>query len=1175
MSKRMLIDAARPEETRVVVADGAQLEDYDVALASRPQIKGNIYLAKVVRVEASLQAAFVDYGHEKHGFLSFTEIHPDYFQIPVADREAIVARDSELARQEAEADELEDDGDDDIDAREPADELAADPVDEDEEQVADRESRSGRSRRRVSRRRSEKQRRAELYRNYRIQEVIRNGQLILVQATKEQRGTKGAVFSSYISLPGRYTVLMPNTPHSGGVSRKIGSPEDRKRLRKVVKDLEVADGMSVILRTVAKGRTRAEIRRDFDYVVSLWSDIREKTLNSVGASLVHKENDLVKRAVRDMYQSDVDEVIVAGEGAYRRAKEITKTLSPSKARHVKLYRGDLPFFHSYAIERPLANVHRPEVRLPSGGSMVIAQTEALVTVDINSGRAIRERHIEETALKTNLEAVDELARQFRLRDLAGLIVIDFIGMERRRNNDQVEQRLKEALKHDRARTHVGRMSEFGLIEMSRQRLRASIHDTQHEPCANCHGHGWIYRPEAHALMVIRALECEVANYRGCRFRVSVPPACAQHLSETMWRSVHQLETQFEVRIEILATTEPMVDNYLLEVVRADGTTVSLSPSQAGESDAGTARQGERGRRGARSRGAAREDEAADERPARARRTRSADADDGDEGDEDRRSRSRNGRASARRSIDDDRRRSRNGRRRPAARADFEDDAVDDVMERRGSMTDDEYDEEGDEDRLPRTRRARASARNGYDDAEERRRPRNRRGRSLEREELDDAPDNDRSRDEGRARAVDADDYDAEEERRRPRQRSRYAERDGGDDDEFEEGVRSRRRRPRAQSQHEMEDDAADRPRSRGRRARGPARPDYDDEFPEEPRPRRRRAQPSASSETMNGLDDEPRTRGNRTESELSAYDEEAAADEQRRRSRRTRSIARDGRRSDSADDNRPRRARSARDTLEERPDAADSFDSALLDSGEEAAGDRPEAPDTPVGLADAGDYPDGAADSPFGAQSETSLPSRSDRSGRRTRRGSRGGSRRRGLRAQRGDAQAPDRLEQSAPEAGDALAGPIDLSESEQSADLAVAAQSPDPFGAALQGSGAGADAQVSTFATEPNHPFGGSDEPVFEDAREVEAAGGPELSPATDDPFGAAAQVPSDTGPAGDDRRAATSPEDPFAGQEPSPAMQPTLPADGELNGKSQPLSEGEAMPKAARWWNPLRSRS
>ena len=1176
MSKRMLIDAARPEETRVVVADGAQLEDYDVALASRPQIKGNIYLAKVVRVEASLQAAFVDYGHEKHGFLSFTEIHPDYFQIPVADREAIVARDSELARQEAEADELDDDGDDDIDAREPADELAADPVDEDEEQVAERDSRSGRSRRRVSRRRSEKQRRAELYRNYRIQEVIRNGQLILVQATKEQRGTKGAVFSSYISLPGRYTVLMPNTAHSGGVSRKIGSPEDRKRLRKVVKDLEVADGMSVILRTVAKGRTRAEIRRDFDYVVSLWSDIRERTLNSVGASLVHKENDLVKRAVRDMYQSDVDEVIVAGEGAYRRAKEITKTLSPSKARHVKLYRGDLPFFHSYGIERPLANVHRPEVRLPSGGSMVIAQTEALVTVDINSGRAIRERHIEETALKTNLEAVDELARQFRLRDLAGLIVIDFIGMERRRNNDQVEQRLKEALKHDRARTHVGRMSEFGLIEMSRQRLRASIHDTQHEPCPNCHGHGWIYRPEAHALMVIRALECEVANHRGCRFRVSVPPACAQHLSETMWRSVHQLETQFEVRIEILATTGPMVDNYLLEVVRADGTTVSLGPSQAGESDAGTARQGERGRRGARGRGAAREDEAADERPTRARRARSADADDGgDEGDEDRRSRSRNGRAPARRSTDDDRRRSRNGRRRPAARADFDDDAVADVMEPRRPIADDEYDEEGDEDRRPRTRRARASARNGYDDTEERRRPRNRRGRTLEREELDDAPDDDGSRYEGRARAVDDDDYDAEEERGRASRRSRYAERDGDDDDEFEEGGRSRGRRSRAQLRNDIEDDADDRPRSRSRRARGPALPDYDDEFPEEPRPRRRRAQPSASSETMNGLDDEPRTRSRRTESELSAYDEETAADEPRRRSRRSRSTARDARRGDGADDHRPRRSRSTRDTREDHPDTDDSIDFALRDGGEGAAGARPEAPDTPADLADPGDYLDGAADSPFGAQSETSLPSRSDRSGRRTRRGSRGGSRRRGSRAKRGDAQAPDRHDQLAPEAGDALAGAADLSEHEQPADLAVTAQGPDPFGAALEGSGASAEAPVSTFGTAPIHPFAGADEPILQDAQGVEAAGGPELSPETEDPFGAADQVPSDTGPAGDDTRAATSPENPFAGQQPSPEVRQTLPADGELNGKSQALSEDEAMPKTARWWNPLRSRS
>lgn len=1177
MSKRMLIDAARPEETRVVVADGAQLEDYDVALASRPQIKGNIYLAKVVRVEASLQAAFVDYGHEKHGFLSFTEIHPDYFQIPVADREAIVARDSELARQEAEADELDDDGDDDIDARESADELTADPVDEDEDQVAEGDTRSGRSRRRVSRRRSEKQRRAELYRNYRIQEVIRNGQLILVQATKEQRGTKGAVFSSYISLPGRYTVLMPNTPHSGGVSRKIGSPDDRKRLRKVVKELEVADGMSVILRTVAKGRTRAEIRRDFDYAVSLWSDIREKTLNSVGASLVHKENDLVKRAVRDMFQSDVDEVIVAGEGAYRRAKDITKTLSPSKARHVKLYRGDLPFFHSYAIERPLANVHRPEVRLPSGGSMVIAQTEALVTVDINSGRAIRERHIEETALKTNLEAVDELARQFRLRDLAGLIVIDFIGMERRRNNEQVEQRLKEALKHDRARTHVGRMSEFGLIEMSRQRLRASIHDTQHEPCANCHGHGWIYRPEAHALMVIRALECEVANYRGCRFRVSVPPACAQHLSETMWRSVHQLETQFEVRIEILATAEPLVDNYLLEVVRADGTTASLNPSQAGESEAGTTRQGERNRRGARGRGAARDDEAADERPARARRTRSADADDGsDEGDEDRRSRGRNGRVSARRSIDDDRRRSRNGRRRTAARADFDDDAGEDVVERRRRpIADDGYDEEGDEERLPRTRSARSSARNGYDDTEERRRPRTRRGRTLEREELDEAPDDDRSRYEGRARAVDDTDYDADEERRSPAQRSQYAERDEGDDDEFEEGVRARRRRPRAQSRHDVEDDAADRPRPRGRRARGPARPDYDDEFPEEPRPRRRRAQSSASSDTVNGLDDEPRTGRKRAESELSAYDDEVAADEPRRRSRRTRSAARDAQRGDSTDVNPPRRARSPRDTLEDHPDAADSFDSALRDGGEQASGDRPEAPETPADLADAGDYPDGAADSPFGEQSETSLPSRGDRSGRRTRRGSRGGSRRRGLRAKRGDTQSPDRNEQLAPEADNALADSADSSGSEQSAHLSAAAQDLDPFGAAIEGSGPDAVAQVSTFATAPNHPFEGADEPILQDVQVVEASEVPELSAAIDDPFGAAAQVLPDTGPVGDDAGTATSPENPFTGQERSPEVQQTLPADGELNGKSQAFSEGEAMTKTARWWNPLRDRS
>ena len=833
--------------------------------------------------------------------------------------------------------------------------------------------------------------------------------------------------------------------------------------------------MSVILRTVAKGRTRAEIRRDFDYVVSLWSDIREKTLNSVGASLVHHENDLVKRAVRDMYQSDVSEVMVAGEEAYRRAKEITKILSPSKARHVKLYRGDLPFYHSYGIERPLASVHRPEVRLPSGGSMVIAQTEALVTVDINSGRAIRERHIEETALKTNLEAVDELARQFRLRDLAGLIVIDFIGMERRRNNEQVEQRLKEVLKHDRARTHVGRMSEFGLIEMSRQRLRASIHDTQHEPCANCHGHGWIYRPEAHALMVIRALECEVANHRGCRFRVSVPPACAQYLSETMWRSVHQLETQFEVRIEIQATAEPLADNYLLEVVRADGASVSLNPTQANELDSGTTKQGERSRRGARSRASARDEDGADERPARSRRARSARADDSSQdGEEERRLRSRNGRASARRD-DDDKRSARNGRRRPTARADFDDDTEEGFSERRRTMpaARDEYDEDGDEERRPRARRTLAGSPNGYDDEEGRRRSRGRRGRAVERDQANDAADEDRTRRERWSRPVDDDDYDVEEERRSSDRGARYAERDADEDDDLIRDTRSRRRRSRAQMRQDGDHDAADAPRGRGRRARTPTDNEYDDEFPEESRPRRRRAQATPRSEPADLLEEGSRT-GRQRERPRSTNDRsDVDADEPRGRKRRARSAGRDEPRGEKTEERRPRRSSSRLDTVEDGHDAAEEFDESMpADGGPADYGDRSEEPEVFADSADADSYAVGDADSPFEEQLETPLSGRSDRSSRRTRRGSRGGSRRRNSRVKRRETQAPERRDDLDADMSDASVSAASSPDFEQSADFGAASPDLDPFGAAADVSERDPSAQVSTFATAPAHPF-------------------------------------------------------------------------------------------------------
>ena len=928
MPKRMLIDAVRPEETRVVVADGVHLENYDVALASRPQIKGNIYLAKVVRVEASLQAAFVDYGHDKHGFLSFTEIHPDYFQIPVADRQAIVARASELARQEAEADELDDGNPDDLEPDEAGEEVLAVAAEDDEDEpLTDGVPRKDPIRRRPNQRRAARQRRAELYRHYRIQEVIRNGQLILVQATKEQRGTKGAVFSSYISLPGRYTVLMPNTPHSGGVSRKISGADDRKRLRKIVKDLELAEGMSVILRTAAKGHTRAEIRRDFDYLVELWSDIRDKTLNSVGASLVHKENDLVKRAIRDLYQSDIEEVIVAGETAYRRAKEITKKLSPSKARHVKLYRGDLPFFHAYGIERPLSNIHRPEVRLPAGGSMVINQTEALVTVDINSGRAIRERHIEETALKTNLEAVDALARQFRLRDLAGLIVIDFIGMERRRHNEQIEQRLKEALKHDRARTHVGSMSEFGLIEMSRQRLRASIRDTQHEACANCRGQGWIYRPEAHAMMLIRALECEVANYEGCRFRALVPPACAEYLMETMWRSVHQLETQFEVRIDIQPTSEPLADNYLLEVIRADGSTVPLNPTVTAAQDTGSGRQGERGRRGARGRGTSRDDSGTEER--RAKGAGPVSPGEGDlEGKEERRPRGRGAGSASRREdeveveveveAEGGRLDARNARRRPSSRADNDEDAeADSSPSRRRArpVSRDEVDDDSHDERVSRRRPSRSAPRSGFDDEpiDDQRQ----RARPPASDDFEDEPDQQRRRHRQRSQPLAQDDHDDEAaEARRSRRRRPYAQVDG-DDEEVGDELQSRRRRHSvAREEHDENEDL---PRGRRRRAHAAPRDDHDDDGVEERRPRRARTRSEPNEDVDDAESDRPRGGRQRARSTAPETEPIGVAEERRGRHRRTRSVSPEDH--DDAVVERPTRRRTRSASPEDHDDA--------------------------------------------------------------------------------------------------------------------------------------------------------------------------------------------------------------------------------------------------------------
>ena len=411
MTRRMLIDASQSEETRVVVLHGNRLEEFDYDSESKKQLKGNIYLAKVTRVEPSLQAAFVEYGGNRHGFLAFNEIHPDYYKIPIADRQQLIAEEAAIEESE------------DADEPEHVETVGGDEFDE------------------VDRRRS------RLRRNYKIQEVVKRGQVLLVQVVKEERGNKGAALTTYLSLPGRYCVLMPNTGRGGGISRKISNARDRKRLKTIVDSLGIPDGMAVIVRTAGSERTKAELKRDFEYLMRLWNQIRNDTLESTAPALIYEEANLIKRAIRDMYSKDIEDILVEGEEGYRTAKDFMRTLMPSHAKRVQPYKidGGVPVFQRYQVEGQIDAIHSPEVKLRSGGYIVMHQTEALVAIDVNSGRATRERHIEETALKTNLEAADEVARQLRLRDLAGLIVIDFIDMEESRNNHTVERRLKDAL----------------------------------------------------------------------------------------------------------------------------------------------------------------------------------------------------------------------------------------------------------------------------------------------------------------------------------------------------------------------------------------------------------------------------------------------------------------------------------------------------------------------------------------------------------------------------------------------------------------------------------------------------------------------------------------------------------------------------------------------------------
>ena len=559
MTTRMLIDARHREETRVAVVQGNRIEEFDFESAERKQLKGNIYLAKVTRVEPSLQAAFVDYGGNRHGFLAFSEIHPDYYQIPKEDREALLREEAEHAAEEEALRARESEHDEDIDEVE---EEGRDHHDDDHDHDHDEDGESGEDRKPRPRRESVgggsddvenlRQRRMSLRRRYKIQDVIRRRQVLLVQVVKEERGNKGAALTTYLSLAGRYCVLMPNTSHGGGISRKISNAADRKRLKTIMAELNLPRTMGCIVRTAGLQRTKTEIKRDFDYLARLWDEIRENTLQSSAPALIYGDSDLIKRAIRDIYNRDIDQVIVEGEEGYRQARAFMKLLMPSHAKKVELYADAVPLFQRFGVEDQLAAMYQPLVQLKSGGYLVINPTEALVSIDINSGRSTREHNIEQTATATNLEAAHEIARQLRLRDMAGLVVIDFIDMENNSNIRKVEKAMKEALKNDRARIQVGRISSFGLFEMSRQRLRTGVLEASTRQCPHCEGTGLIRTASSAGLSALRMLEDEAARGRGSRLMLRASQEAAFYVLNRKRAELAEIEERYGVMIEILS-----------------------------------------------------------------------------------------------------------------------------------------------------------------------------------------------------------------------------------------------------------------------------------------------------------------------------------------------------------------------------------------------------------------------------------------------------------------------------------------------------------------------------------------------------------------------------------------------------------------------------------------------
>ena len=596
MATRMLIDARHQEETRVAVLKGNRIEEFDFESADKKQIKGNIYLAKVTRVEPSLQAAFVDFGGNRHGFLAFSEIHPDYYQIPKEDREALLEAEAEVAEEEARlraeeeergelpgdeydaedessealAEDLAEDGLEEVDTSDKDDvatieEGQLDREDTDEDDSEDNEKRSrgrkGRGRRQGGGKARAKEvddarsRRLALRRKYKIQDVIQRRQVLLVQVVKEERGNKGAALTTYLSLAGRYTVLMPNSSHGGGISRKISSASDRKRLKQIVGDLSLPRSMGLIVRTAGLSRTKTEIKRDFDYLARLWDEIREKTLASAAPNLIHSDSDLIKRAIRDIYNREIEEVIVEGENGYKSAKAFMKMLMPSHARRVKQYADPVPLFQRYTAEDQLKAMYDPVVQLKSGGYLVINPTEALVSIDINSGRSTREHNIEQTALSTNIEAAKEIARQLRLRDMAGLVVIDFIDQEYNNNTRKVERAMKDALKSDRARIQVGRISSFGLMEMSRQRLRTGVLEATTRECPHCDGTGLVRTASSAGLSALRLIEEEAARGKGSQIRLAASTEAAIYLLNEKRSDLMEIEARYGVMVEVVPEGE--------------------------------------------------------------------------------------------------------------------------------------------------------------------------------------------------------------------------------------------------------------------------------------------------------------------------------------------------------------------------------------------------------------------------------------------------------------------------------------------------------------------------------------------------------------------------------------------------------------------------------------------